>query len=195
MIKIDNMTKNKIVVVLQGGSGSGKTSVIKRLQLKGYCKVTTDTTRKPKDNEVDGIDYNFRALEEFNANVQQGLMLETASYAGNLYGTSKLAMENALKDNDIVLIILETQGAKLLKESYPNNVVIISFPISEGNMKRNLRARKDMDSDITKRLQNAKDLRESEAPDIADYVISGNNLSSKVNGVICIITAEALRNR
>lgn len=195
MIKIDNMTKNKIVVVLQGGSGSGKTSVIKRLQLKGYCKVTTDTTRKPKDNEVDGIDYNFRALEEFNANVQRGLMLETASYAGNLYGTSKLAMENALKDNDIVLIILETQGAKLLKESYPNNVVIISFPISEENMKRNLRARKDMDSDITKRLQNAKDLRESEAPAIADYVISGNNLSSKVNGVICIITAEALRNR
>lgn len=195
MIKIDNMTKNKIVVVLQGGSGSGKTSVIKRLQLKGYCKVTTDTTRKPKDNEVDGIDYNFRALEEFNANVQQGLMLETASYAGNLYGTSKLAMENALKDNDIVLIILETQGAKLLKESYPNNVIIISFPISEENMKRNLRARKDMDGDITKRLQNAKDLRESEAPAIADYVISGNNLSSKVNGVICIITAEALRNR
>ena len=195
MIKIDNMTRNKIVVVLQGGSGSGKTSVIKRLQLKGYCKVTTDTTRKPKDNEVDGIDYNFRALEEFNANVQQGLMLETASYAGNLYGTSKLAMESALKDNDIVLIILETQGAKLLKESYPNNVIIISFPISEENMKRNLRARKDMDGDITKRLQNAKDLRESEAPAIADYVISGNNLSSKVNGVICIITAEALRNR
>lgn len=179
-MRIAEITGEKTIIILQGGSGSGKTSVVKYLIELGIPKVVTCTTRKPKVGERDKVDYYFyENKEEFLATD----LIEYAEYSGNLYGTGVGEINSKLKEFDTVCTVMEKEGAKKLKEAYPSNVIIISFPIEKETMRLNLEKRNDDEELILERLENAEKLNENVAWDYADYVLTGNNLATKYERV------------
>lgn len=169
------LDKNKLIVVLQGGSGSGKTLLTKMLQQQlNIPRVVTCTTREIKEGELPGVDYYYLTRDEF---LQRDLV-EYAEYAGNLYGTDKLAIETLFIDHDVISIILEENGVKKLKDMYPNNVLIVSLPISKDTAEDNMLKRNDPNIDI--RLATISKNKEYLPLDIADIVLTGNDLDTKL---------------
>lgn len=181
---LNEMTEDKRIYVLQGGTASGKTTLCKRLANIGIPKVTTCTTRKPKEGERDKVDYYF--IED-EVKFHKLDLLEFQSYAGNLYGTWKPGIEDALKAYDCICIILEEKGARSLKEAYPDNVVVINLPISEESMLENMIKRHDNNVTIEERKNNWRELKENLPSSFADFVLKGNDIEEKWNKLLNIV--------
>lgn len=186
-MKIDNINLKKKIIVIQGGTASGKTTLCKRLQSIGIPKIITCTTRKPKTGEENCKDYYFIPNRD---NFLKLDLIEYAEYANNLYGTSKEEIENKLKKHNIVCTVMEKQGAKKLKDAYPENVVIVSLPIAKEVMLENMVKRHDRNSEMDIRLKNAELLKEDIAFEFADYIIEGNDIDKKYITLINIIDKE-----
>ncbi|WP_409227083.1 guanylate kinase [Gudongella sp. SC589] len=118
------------IVGFMGPSGSGKTTLARFMNLR---KVTTFTTRPPREGERDGIDYFFLPEGEFLRLYREGELLEYTSYNGYLYGTGIGPLRTAVELGELVLIVVDGNGAKLLREVFPDNVVIIGVraPLEE----------------------------------------------------------------
>lgn len=110
---------DKKILVLVGGSGSGKTSVANYLTANcGYRKVITTTTRSPRPGEVNGRDYHFVTEHQFWDILDNDGFVEHINYAGNMYGTSKNEIESILKDEIPAVIIMDKAGAQFMKHEY-----------------------------------------------------------------------------
>lgn len=168
--------KGKHILILQGGSGSGKSSLTKWLVSLGVARVITCTTRKPKSQEQDGIDYHFFNSKE---ELLRHDLIECAPYSGNWYGTRKQDLAEALSKSNVICTVMEEQGARYLKENYTDHVTVISLPIDEETMKANMIKRNDTNEFIEERLHNAKELHEDKEISCADLVVTGNDLESK----------------
>jgi len=119
------------LIVLSGPGGVGKSTVAKALRQTGEFWVSVSaTTRVARHNEVDGIDYFFYTNEEFDSAVKAALFLEWAEFAGNRYGTPRKPVEDALRDGRSVLLEIEIEGAKQVKESAPEAILIFLQPPS-----------------------------------------------------------------
>ena len=119
------------LIVLSGPGGVGKSTVAKALRQTGEFWVSISaTTRIARHNEVDGIDYFFYRDEEFDSAIKSGLFLEWAEFAGNRYGTPRKPVEDALRDGKNVLLEIEIVGAKQVKESAPEAILIFLQPPS-----------------------------------------------------------------
>ena len=106
----------KEVMILVGGSGSGKNTVMEELcNNYNYEKLVTTTTRKPREGEVNGVDYHFITIEEFSKRNNNNEFLETVKFNENFYGSGLNAFEKDFKKN-IPIIILEPSGAKIAKK-------------------------------------------------------------------------------
>lgn len=119
------------LIVLSGPGGVGKSTVAKALRETGEFWVSVSaTTRIARHNEVDGVDYFFYSAEEFDSAVKSALFLEWAEFAGNRYGTPRKPVEDALRDGKSVLLEIEIAGAKQVKESAPEAILIFLQPPS-----------------------------------------------------------------
>ena len=119
------------LIVLSGPGGVGKSTVAKALRETGEFWVSVSaTTRIARHNEVDGVDYYFYSDEEFDSAVKSALFLEWAEFAGNRYGTPRKPVEDALRDGKSVLLEIEIAGAKQVKESAPEAILIFLQPPS-----------------------------------------------------------------
>jgi guanylate kinase len=119
------------LIVLSGPGGVGKSTVAKALRDTGEFWVSVSaTTRIARHNEVDGVDYYFYTNEEFVSAVKAALFLEWAEFAGNRYGTPRKPVEDALRDGKSVLLEIEIAGAKQVKESAPEAILIFLQPPS-----------------------------------------------------------------
>ena len=119
------------LIVLSGPGGVGKSTVAKALRETGEFWVSVSaTTRIARHNEVDGVDYFFYSDEEFDSAVKSTLFLEWAEFAGNRYGTPRKPVEDALRDGKSVLLEIEIAGAKQVKESAPEAILIFLQPPS-----------------------------------------------------------------
>jgi guanylate kinase len=119
------------LIVLSGPGGVGKSTVAKALRQTGEFWVSISaTTRIARHNEVDGVDYFFYRDEEFDSAIKSGLFLEWAEFAGNRYGTPRKPVEDALRDGKNVLLEIEIAGAKQVKESAPEAILIFLQPPS-----------------------------------------------------------------
>lgn len=174
------MSPNKKIIILQGGSGSGKTETVRFLESKGIPKIITHTTRKPKAGEVDKKDYYFVTGDEF----KDIDMVESAEYSGNIYGTSRWELETKLQKYDTVCTVMESQGALRFKDEYPDSTIIIFYPISKENMRTNLSKRGDSEELIAERLATAEKIQENSQCPYADYVINSNDLQFKLKSVM-----------
>lgn len=146
------------LIVISGASGVGKGTVVKAMMARRqdlFFSVSA-TTRPPRPGEVDGKDYYFVTRETFEAMIARGEMLEYDEHAKNYYGTPKAQVEEKRKKGHVLLDI-EPNGAKNVKNNYPEAVLVFVMPPSVEELERRLRGRNDTPEDqITIRMERAK---------------------------------------
>jgi guanylate kinase len=123
------------ILVVSGPSGSGKTSLAKKvLDIIPDCYFSiSTTTRKPRENEQNGVDYFFISKDEFLSEIDNGGFLEWAEVHGNFYGTAFKPIENSLEEGKIVVLDIDVQGHKTIREKFPK--LVTSVFVTTKNMK------------------------------------------------------------
>ena len=117
------------LVVLSGPGGVGKSTVAKALKNSSPFFVSVSaTTRAPRFNETDGVDYHFLSNEEFDDAIAANEFLEWAEFAGNRYGTPRKAVEESLRNGKSVLLEIEIDGAKQVKAKVPDAILVFLEP-------------------------------------------------------------------
>ena len=131
------------VVIISGPSGVGKSTicegVVKRID-NAYLSISV-TTRDKSESEVDGEDYWFISEEEFQERIKNGLLLEHAEVFGNLYGTPKDKVDEALAQGRTAILEIDVQGAKQAKTKYPDAVMIFILPPSQRELAERMNGR------------------------------------------------------
>lgn len=178
-----------IVFVISAPSGTGKTTLIRELlrRLPGLTFSVSYTTRPPRPGEADGVDYRFVSREEFLRMVEEGAFVEWAEVHGDLYGTPKGALDPP-PGKDVILDI-DPQGARRVKELRPDAVLIFILPPSLEELERRLRERKkDPEEVIRQRLANARN--ELEQIKMYDYTVVNDNVDRALQYLSAIVLAE-----
>jgi guanylate kinase len=146
------------LVVLSGPSGVGKDSVIELIRARSpwvWLSVSV-TTRPRRDYEVDGVHYNFATRAEFERLAAGDQLLEWAEFAGNLYGTPRAPVEARLAAGIPVLLKIDLQGARQVREAMPGALLVFLAPPSPEELKRRLIGRGTEDEEtIRRRLEHA----------------------------------------
>mgnify|MGYP001205876391 FL=1 len=175
-MKHDN--KN-IMVVLSSPSGAGKTTITKKIQQKfsSFKISVSHTTRKPRPNEIDGIDYKFIDIKSFKKKISENFFYEYAKIFDNYYGTSKLEVDNLIKNNDVIFDI-DWQGNQQLSVFKELNLIKIFITTkSKKELKDRLNSRnQDSKVEVEKRLKSF-DLDIKHWCDY-DYIIINENLEN-----------------
>ena len=146
--------------VITGPSGVGKGTLIRRLieRVPGLELSVSATTRRPRPGERDGVDYHFLSEEEFDRLAREGLLLEHATYSGNRYGTPRSEVEPRLAAGTSVVLEIEVQGARQIREAMPEAVQVFIAPPSPDALRERLEARAtDRPEEIERRLSAAQD--------------------------------------
>ena len=147
------------VFVITGPSGVGKGTLIERLleRITELELSISATTRSPRPGEVDGRDYHFLAPDEFDRRVEAGDFLEHATYSGNRYGTLREEVERRLAEGRSVVLEIEVQGARQVREAMPEAVQIFIAPPSPEVLRERLEGRgTDSPEAIEERLRTAE---------------------------------------
>jgi guanylate kinase len=147
------------MLVISGPSGSGKTTICKRLLEDPRVKFSVSaTTRAPRPGEVDGRDYHFLSRERFRELMAQGEFIEHAEVYGNMYGTLRQPMLDALARGEVYLLEIDVQGALQLKALGEPGIYVFIAPPDFAELRRRLTARKTEAPDVLeRRLQKAED--------------------------------------
>ncbi|XP_019734444.1 guanylate kinase [Hippocampus comes] len=168
-------------VVLSGPSGAGKSTLLKKL-MKEYNGVfgfsVSHTTRNPRPGEENGKDYHYVTREAMQAAIAKGEFIESAEFSGNMYGTSRAAVEAVKARNLICILDIDMQGVKNIKKTDLNPIYISIQPPSLDVLEARLRARKtESEESLQRRLDAAKvDMELSKEPDMFDVMIVNDNL-------------------
>jgi guanylate kinase len=169
------------LIILSGPSGSGKDTVLdemKKLDPSIIVSISM-TTRKPRNGEVNGVNYFFVSHEEFEDNIKNNKMLEYARYGDNYYGTPKAPIDKWLAEGKNVVLKIEVKGAGKIRTIYPDAVSIFLMPPSFKILQDRLTGRcSETPEDIAKRIEIAKSeiIRANEY----DYIIVNDRLPETV---------------
>lgn len=181
------MDRGRIFVV-SAPSGAGKSTLLNlaRKQLPRLAITVSATTRAPRQGEVDGIDYYFVTRREFEESVKSGAFAEWAEVHGHLYGTYKSEIERHLHAGTIIVIEVDVQGMRSIKELYPGMISIFIAPPSLEELERRLIVRDANDpEDMGVRLANAR--REMAAQNEFDFKIVNEDLDKAVADLVAIL--------
>lgn len=182
------------LVIVSGPSGAGKSTVISRVaQMRTDIRFSVSvTTRAPRENEREGVDYYFRTPEQFYEMVKADAFLEHAEYTGASYGTPAAPVESELSEGYSVILDIEVQGASQVMDKRPDAVTVFLCPPTMEELERRLRGRgTDTDDKIRERLTAAH--REYGQAHNYDYIIINDNADTAVRQLDAIITAEKCR--
>jgi guanylate kinase len=169
------------VFVITGPSGVGKGTLIRALRerVPELALAVSATTRRPRPGEEDGRDYHFLSDEEFERRVQAGEFVEHARYSGRRYGTLRSELERRRSDGRPVLLEIEVQGARQVRESMPEAVQVFIAPPSEEALRTRLIGRgTDSPEQVAARLATAR--AELEAQDEFGHVVVNDRLEDAV---------------
>jgi guanylate kinase len=186
-----------LMMVLSSPSGAGKTTISHRLREsdKELDLSISVTTRPKRPNEVEGRDYHFIDLTDFDLMVNRDQLLEHAKVFGNYYGTPRGPVENTLANGRDVLFDIDWQGTQQLAEKARDDLVsVFILPPSWRELERRLYSRaQDDPSEINRRMAKAADEMSHWAE--YDYVIINRDLEQSVAAVKEILNSERLRRR
>lgn len=167
--------------VIAAPSGAGKTTLVKALVTRNpeLRFSISYTTRRKRRNEADGVDYLFVDKEQFDALRDEGALLEFAEVFDNHYGTSRAQVEEHLENGHHVVLEIDWQGARQVRESMPECVTIFILPPSRYELARRLRNRRtDSRKVISRRLRDA--VSDMSHWDEFDYVVINDDLDTAV---------------
>jgi guanylate kinase len=190
------MQSNGIVFILSAPSGAGKTTICKLLKQKlpDLKFSISHTTREPRDGETEGTDYHFISQKEFENKIQRGDFIEWAKVFKNSYGTGSEFIDRHLNKGENVLVELDVQGAKSLRNINYKAVFIFIMPPSLQELKSRLNKRATESGDnIQKRLEESK--KEIPQSKIYDYILTNIDAEATTNNLHSIITAEQFREK
>jgi guanylate kinase len=148
------------LVILSGPSGVGKDTVIAEWQRANpkVQRVVAYTTRQPRAGEVDGVDYHFVNVEQFQRMADNGDFLEHKEVHGNFYATPLKDLERMLDEGKIAILKIDVQGALSVMDVRKDAITIMLLPPSWDELERRIRSRAtDSEEAIHKRLKNARD--------------------------------------
>ena len=166
-----------IMVILSSPSGVGKTTLTKKIQQKyqSFKISVSHTTREPRSNEVDGVDYHFISQKKFKELIEKNKFYEYAEIFGNFYGTSKANVDNDIKKNDLIFDI-DWQGTKQLSK-FKNLRLIKIYLITENKeelKKRLIKRNQNTDKEVEKRFNSFNE--DVKHWNDYDYIIINKNL-------------------
>ncbi|KAB7669227.1 guanylate kinase [Bacillus sp. B1-b2] len=189
------MVEKGLLIVLSGPSGVGKGTVRKEIfsqENTSFEYSISMTTRLPRVGEVDGVDYFFKSREDFEELIEQGKLLEYAEFVGNYYGTPvDYVRETTLKGKDVFLEI-EVEGAKQVREKFPDGLFIFLSPPSLSELKNRIVTRgTETEEIINNRMLAARE--ELEMMHLYDYVVENDTVENAVKKIKAIIVAEHCR--
>lgn len=147
------------LVVISGPSGAGKTSVCRALKQHPDVEFSVSaTTRTMRDGERDGVDYHFLSREDFQRRLGENQFLEWATYNGNLYGTPRWPMDQALARGKTFLVEIEVKGTRQLRERGTPGLYVFIAPPSLDELRRRLQKRGSNDAaEIEQRVRIAEE--------------------------------------
>jgi guanylate kinase len=177
--------------VFAAPSGAGKTTLVHAVVTKHpeLRFSISYTTRKPRRNEADGVDYLFVTKAEFMRLRDQGEMLEYAEVFDNYYATSRRQVEEHLADDRNVVLEIDWQGARQVRESMPECVTIFILPPSVEELERRLRDRRtDTAEVIERRLRDA--LSDMSHWDEFDHVIINDDLNEAISDLEDVLVGK-----
>ena len=180
-----------MLVLYTGSSGVGKGTIMQELlkRDKNIRLSVSNTTRPPREGEIDGVHYNFVTKEQFESLIQKDGYLEYAEYCGNYYGTPKQQVEDLLNQGYDVFLEIEVCGGLQIMKKYPDVLSIFVLPPSIDTLEKRLRRRGTEDEEtILKRLGEAK--REIECSEKYKYVVVNDRLEDAVDEILDILKKE-----
>ena len=191
---IENIETKRILIVISSPSGAGKTSVCKKLlELDSELRPSISvTTRKPRNNETNGIDYIFISKEDFEKKISNGEFLEYANVFNNKYGTLVSSTIDLLNKDYDVLFDIDWQGTQQLSQNNNNILTIFILPPDKNEIERRLKKRETENSEnvdiVNERMSKFED--ELSHWKEYDYVVTNDNFDKCVSEILNIITAE-----
>lgn len=198
------MSPKPRVVVLAAPSGAGKTTIARQLRTQlpdefGYS--VSGTTRKARPGERDGEAYHFLTRDEFVRRREAGEFLESAEYAGELYGTLRSEVERVLKSGKHVVLDVEVDGARQVRRAYPRPASVIMFviPPSPRVLIERLRKRRtESEAELARRIDIATREVETaghEVGDVYDHVLVNDDLEAAVAEVVELVQGRPVEQR
>lgn len=186
------MTKNKgLIIILSSPSGAGKSSLAKALlEIDNNLRLSISaTTRKPRPNEQDGVNYYFKTKVEFEELVKQNQFLEHAKIYNNYYGTPKKHVENLLNQGLDVLFDIDWQGARSIKQNAVNAISIFILPPNLEILEQRLRNRAS-DNEEAIQLRMASAQAEISHSNEYDHIITNDDFNDTLQQIHAIILQE-----
>ena len=182
-----------LIIVISAPSGAGKTTLAKRLlQISSFAYSVSFTTRPPRKNEIEGVDYYFISEQEFQKMVQEGKFIEWAQVHGQLYGTSINLLDNAIETKKDVVLEVDVRGGIEIKEKYPKAVLIFLLPPSWQELEKRLNKRDtEIKEKIRDRIRQAK--KEITYAPSYDYLVVNDDINKALNNILSIVKAERCR--
>ena len=154
-------SKRGLILILSSPSGAGKTTLAKKIELsdRNFKISVSYTTRTPRTNEVDGVDYNFVTIKKFQELASQDKFLEQAKVFGNYYATLKGPIEDNLAKGIDYLFDIDWQGTEQVKKIMPSDIVsVFILPPSINDLESRLKKREEKNKElINQRMKMAKD--------------------------------------
>lgn len=190
VIRADSNKRGKVFVIT-GPSGVGKGTVVRQLlkQVNNLYLSVSATTRAKREGEEEGVHYYFKSKDEFQEMIDSDDLLEWAEFAGDLYGSPKFPINNYLSCGKDVLLEIEIQGAKQVKQKCPDSILIFLAPPSfEALEERLIKRQTESIEKVKIRLNKAK--QEMKKLNLFHYLVVNDKLDEAVNNVTGIILAE-----
>ena len=186
------LNETGLLIVISGPSGVGKGTVRKALfNMKNHNLdySVSMTTRKPRNGEVEGVDYFFVSREEFTKRIEENKFLEYAEFVNEYYGTPLDKVEEKLEDGKEVVLEIEVDGAMQVREKMPEAVFIFIVPPSREDLEKRLRNRGTENAElIEQRLRKAE--REYKLAHMYDYIVVNDDVYNAADRILAIIRAE-----
>lgn len=184
----------RFVIVISGPSGAGKSTFVHAI-LERHPDIVysvSATSRARREHETEGVDYFYLGRDDFRKRIEKGEFAEWAEVHGELYGTLRAQVDQALAAGKNVLLDIDVQGGRAVRRIYPDGVFIFILPPSMESLEKRLRGRNtDSEERIRLRIENAR--REIPLAHEYDYAVVNDDREAAVEKVDAIVVAERCR--
>ena len=194
------MTENSVpqpglLLVLSAPSGAGKTTLARRLlkELPDGVFSISHTTRRPRGQEQDGIDYRFVDVGTFQQKIERGEFVEWAEVHGHFYGSPQSVVDEARARRGVAIFDIDVQGGQAIKKKHPDAVLVFVLPPSMDELERRLRGRQtDSDETIRRRMLAARSEIERGIASY-DYLVVNDDFERAYAELRSVVAAERCR--